>query len=145
MSTDHTPAPWPTPDTAKFGWGPETVDLRGGVLSLADYLHARECVNQAAAKAAGGAPIPDASALECAAGWLEALHREKKGAGTLLVVADYLRHGIVQSGCAHDWRRVNGEVQCGKCGEPGPEGAAMNIDKRKGRGHVRPNLHRSNT
>ena len=47
--SDHTPAPWPAPDTQMYAWagGQESV-LKGGVLSMADYLHARQCVNEAA-------------------------------------------------------------------------------------------------
>lgn len=45
----HTPAPWPAPDTQVFVFDAKLgSELKAGLLSLSDYLHARQCVNDAA-------------------------------------------------------------------------------------------------
>lgn len=44
----HTAEPWPEPDMVKFRWAPHGDDLTGGVLSAADFIRARVCVNYCA-------------------------------------------------------------------------------------------------
>lgn len=46
--SNHTPAPWPLPDVQTFAFDAKLgSELKAGLLSLSDYLHARQCVNEA--------------------------------------------------------------------------------------------------
>ena len=67
VAESHTPAPWPEPDTGLYAWGGKQDSvLKGGVLSMADYLHAQKCVNERDSLASQVAALREALA-ECIA------------------------------------------------------------------------------